>query len=213
VSKDWDYGPDGRAVPVGEGELWAVGPHRYRCGSMMDPAVQGFADEATIVYADPPWNAGNLSSFYTKARKLKPAFSYLDVYARVLELAGDRPCFIEGGLREERAVRDLIDAAYYARFEITYFRKLPCVLHYAGPTRLPGWFDPSGLDDLDTPVAVMQLYETGVVLDPCCGQGLTSRCAAEAGWRSINNELHRNRMSSALAQMSRQLGRDPELVG
>ena len=215
---DWTYGEDGKAFEVQPGDTWTVGPHRFRNGSMMDAAVDDLADEVSLVYADPPWNQGNLSSFYTKARLAKPTeFKWIDIYRRILELAGSRPCFVEGGLHEEEAVRALVVQPHYRRWEITYYRRHSCVLHYCGPEPPPPGLNDylPGRDDEHTPLLVMRAYGANrdlkrLVLDPCGGCGLTSRSADSAGWRSVSNELHPNRMSVALARLSRQINQVPK---
>jgi hypothetical protein len=202
----WTYASDGGELyDVAAGDVWRCGDHRFRCGSMMDPDVEAFAADATLVYADPPWNAGNLSSFYTKAGKSKPMFGWIDVYQRIFELAGERPCFVEGGVQQIAQVEAVVDARYYQRWPIRYYRRHDAVLHYVGPTPPPSGFDPSGLDDERTPLAVLVCHAGGIVFDPCAGRGLTSRSAAQLGWwHSLNNELHPNRLSAALTALHRQ---------
>jgi hypothetical protein len=88
----------------------------------------------------------------------------------------------------------------YAAWPIWSSFKRGCVLHYCGPP-LPAVLDLSAMTDYETPLAIMSTFAPGIVLDPCCGLGITSRAAKRAGWHSINFELHPRRMSRAMAQL------------
>jgi hypothetical protein len=208
----WTYGAEGQKYPVQPGERWRCGPHTFICGSVFDPHQPVSA--AGVVYSDPPWNQGNLASFRTKAGLSRPDHTWLDVYARIVALAGGRPCFIEGGEREAGQVQAVVAAGLEPgqvcrRWPVTYYGRHPAVLHYGGPDVE---LDPSGLDDDDTPLYVLGRFPRGTVADPCAGRGLTSRAAEQAGWVSVNVELHPARMSAALARMNRLAGYKPELA-
>lgn len=207
MTKRWTYGVDGERYPVQPGDVWTCAGHTFRCGSMMDDSVAELARWASMIYCDPPWNASNLSSFYTKAGRPKPEFNWLDIYQRVLELADGKPCFFEGGVHQERELAELVRQPYYHAWRITYYRKIECTLHYCGSE--PCDLNLTGYDDVVTPILVMQHYDTSRVLDPCAGMGTTSRCADQAGWFSLNNELNPNRMSVALSKLARQTGLQP----
>jgi hypothetical protein len=204
----WEYGAEGAAYPVQPGEQWQVGDHLFICGSLFEV---GLPQKPYLVYADPPWNQGNLSSFHTKAGLPRPAHTWLDVYRRIIELAAGAPCFIEGGRAQAEQVADIcLGEPCYAAWPITYYRKHPAVLHYCGPNLDP-MMDLAGLDDDDTPKMVFASYPAGEadVLDPCSGRGVTSRAAQAAGWPSVNIELHPRRISAALARLTAITGDQP----
>ena len=195
-------------------DCWASGPHTYICSSAFACRRLG---GATLVYSDPPWSQGNLASFRTKAGLGRADHTWLDLYGRIVELAELRPCFIEGGLAQSATVQAMLaqaiagQAGYETRcWPITYYRRHPAVLHYAGPAI--GELDPAGLDDDDTPGYVLSRFPAGEVADPCAGRGLTSRAAHKAGWSSVSVELHPQRMSAAMARMRRLAGYEPKLI-
>lgn len=228
MSKDWTYGKAGNAFPVKPGETWAVGDHRFVCSNLMESDLylrQLSAWPPDMLYCDPPWNQGNVNSFHTKAGIPHAEHSYLDLYRKIISIGSGIPTFIEGGLREEEQVGDLMKssplALFYARWEITYYRTQPCVLHYVGP-RLP-LPDLHGIDDDYTPEQAMKAVGTvigarwssdrlPVVADPCAGRGLTARTADKLGWISVTNELSQWRMSAAMYALARQSGKTPQRI-
>jgi hypothetical protein len=205
----WTYGAEGAAYPVEPGQTWACGEQRFTCGSLFDYRPDR---PPYLVYADPPWNQGNLASFHTKAGLDRPAHTWLDVYRRIIELAQGAPCFIEGGQRQAEQVGALCLAApVYRCWPITYYGRHPAVLHYCGPSLLPPGLELAGLDDDDTPKMILAAYPPweADVLDPCAGRGTTSRAAAAMGWSSVNIEIHPRRMSAALFRLAAQTGDQP----
>jgi hypothetical protein len=201
VPARWTYGAEGAAYPVRPGQTWECGRHVFTCSSLF--RVPGLG-AATVIYADPPWNQGNLASFRTKAGLKSDSHDWLDVYRRIAEIAGQRPVFLEGGCRQAAAVQAVLSGPQVRQWPISYYRYHPAVLHYAGPD-LNG-LDPSGLDDDDVPGYILTRLPAGIVGDPCAGRGVTSRAAEAAGWSSVNVELHPNRVSAALARMTKMTG-------
>jgi hypothetical protein len=198
-----DYGEEGRAYPVAAGDEWTLGPHRFICASMFELPVP--FPGIDVVYADPPWNAAQLTQFHRKAGLKPPEHTWLDIYRRVVELAGDKPCFLEGSRHNAGLVMDLLPGPVVERWPVTYDRGLPAVLQYSGPP-LPRDFDPSNLEGDALPRYVLGRYECSVILDPCAGRGLNTRVADAVGSSMVSVELHPNRMSAAMARLARQLG-------
>jgi hypothetical protein len=195
-----DYGPLGGAYPVEPGQVWRAQGHLFLCGSMFNLEPP---ERPTLVYADPPWDQGLYKSFHTHAGLAAPSHDWTDLYRRIAELAAGAPCFIEGSHAQHETVASLLDGQgeTYAAWPIESAFKRGCVLHYCGPTLPRHLPDLAGVPDYETPGLIMGAYPPGIVLDPCCGLGFTSRAAKRGGWHSINFELHPRRMSRAMAQL------------
>jgi hypothetical protein len=206
-----DYGPLGRRYPVQTGQTWRVGRHLFVCGSMFALPTP----RPSLVYADPPWDQGLYKTFHTHAGLAEPSRPWTDLYRRIVFLASGAPCFIEGSTAQEPEVASILDgidgAECYAAWPVrSQFRRW-CVLHYSGPPLPAGLPDLAGLRDDETVAAILAAWPLttgvplaqagGLVLDPCCGLGITSRAAERHGWRSVNYELHPQRMSRAMAQL------------
>ena len=202
---EWDYGEEGREYPVQRGETWQAGQHVFTCGSMFGQVLMP-PRLPYLVYADPPWTQSLLTGFYTKAGLPKPAYDWLDIYRRVVALAGDgqSPCFMEGGARQGQEVAKVCRGAVYESWLTTYYHrsKNRGPLHYCGPAYPEGLDVLHGRDSDDLPGLVMAAYPgPAVVLDPCAGRGGTAVAAEKLGWASVNYELHPNRMSAALVRV------------
>ena len=204
-----EYGPDGRRYPVAPGEWWRCGLHWWLCAEWPLKPHAPLPMEPELIYCDPPWTNALLSGFYTKADRSRPGHGVLALYRSIASYGYGLPRFMEGSTT--MAERITQTCGITAQWPITYYRRAPGVLFYTGPG-LPDGFDPSGLDDDDTPGAVLAAYRPGVVLDPTAGRGLTSRHAEKLGWASVNIELSPVRMSVGLARLSRVNGRKPERI-
>jgi len=199
----WTYGDEGVMFDVKPGEVWQAGQHRFVCSDLMESdQFDEFVNYSTLVYTDPPYTQAMITGYRTKAGLGRGDYKLLDLYGRLLGLAGNRPCYLEGGLSVTDQVWHFIQerSEGCARWPITYDRNKPSVLYYAGPP--PPKMTLSNLDDLDIPELVLRTYGHGVVADCCAGRGLTAVSAERAGWMSVNNELHPNRMSAALARLA-----------
>lgn len=218
----WTYGKEGAAHPVEWGQVWRCGRHTFVCSDLMasdlyrDVVANG--ERPSLVYSDPPWGQGLANGFRTKAGLDRATYSYIDIYARIAELAREYsvPMYLECGFRERAAVGQAMaatDPQTQDIFDITYnLDGTPCVLHYAGPVPCPvPRSEIDGIDDAFTPKIAMSFHDTsGLVLDPCGGIGYTATNAEEAGWSSLLNELHPNRVSVALERVRKMTGEKPE---
>lgn len=199
--------------PVREGEVWAVGDHRYRCGDLRD----WVAPWHTLVYSDPPWGSGPLATFHTNAGLPKPTYTWDVLYRLIIEKARfAAPVWLECGKRQEAQVMGMVatPGLVVASWAITYQRTHECRLIYRGegvpPGALPGLL--TGMNDTETPAVVLRAYPRGTVLDPCAGRGLTAVSAHFCGWKSESNELDPRRVSAALACLRQATGQVPRRI-
>jgi hypothetical protein len=209
--------------PVEPGQIWqtADGEHTFVCSDFMADSI--FSDlvhsglmPATLIYTDPPWGQGLLNGFRTGAQLPKATYDWTVIYRKIANLAAalDIPLFAEcstDGSSDGRRVPPSISEAgpVTAYWEIRYYRTHPCGLFYAANVPLPPGLPPlDGIDDDRIPERVLPAFaQRGLVLDPCAGQGVTSRAAQRCGWMSITNELNPRRMSAAMTRIKLPVGR------
>jgi hypothetical protein len=224
---DWTYGQEGMAHPVEVGQVWSCAGHLFCCSDLMESdlmesVLATFAP--TLVYCDPPWGQGLLNGFRTKAGLGRASYGWTDLYRRVADIGHARslPVWIENsvigsrdGAQTPAAITHRGFSGHDAYVEVTYYGRHRSGLYHAGVRPVPAGLlqTLAGMDDDDTPGAVMAAYGTsGAVADPCAGRGQTSREAHRVGWASVNNELNPRRVSAALARMAALTGEDVRRV-
>ena len=165
---------------------------------------------ADIVYSDPPWGPGNLMYWRThNGETERPSWqSFIVNFCRVVEKATTPGAhvFVEMG---NRWVDELADAMLRCGFpERDRWRcfygnpKLPNTLWYSGPGTTT---DPSGMSGVAmTRRALEGVAKPGaLVFDPCCGKGMTARCAVRLGMRFAGVELNPRRAAVTQAWLDK----------
>lgn len=155
---------------------------------------------AHIVYSDPPWGPGNLMYWRTQNGETKrPSWDrFLELFCRVVRssLRDGGHVFVEMGLRwvdqlaEQMAAVGLPERRRWTCYYGSPQR--PNVLWYSGPGTIT---NPSGMSGVAmTRRALEGAARPGaLVFDPCCGKGMTARCAIRLGMRFAGVELNRQR--------------------
>jgi len=195
----------------------SIGPHRITCGDITQGSVTGLMGEelADVVYSDPPWGPGNQKYWHTmRERGASPRTSWPDFLAAfcavvVKHRRADAPVFVEMGLRWEQ---DLLDAMAAAGLPHVRTQRVL----YGSPKR-PNLLMLFGAD-VNVDVAGMSgepmTYKVlgacvrpgSVVLDPCCGLGMTARCAHTLGGFFRGNEMNPARLAQTEAWLRSRTG-------
>lgn len=155
---------------------------------------------ADITYSDPPWGPGNLMYWRTHNKETAyPSWpDFLELFCGIVSknTRPDGHIFVEMGLRwvDELAAVMESHGRKEARRSICYYSnpKLPNVLWYSGPGSNT---DPEGMSGVKmTHTALAGVAREGaLVFDPCCGKGMTARCALRLGMRFAGVELNPRR--------------------
>lgn len=231
MSPKWEYGAEGAAYPVKDGEVWKVGEHWFVASDLMASQVLDHQLDhlmsrlvgTVIVYTDPPWSQGLLNGFQTKAGLPRAAYHWTTLYTRIAGVAHARslPLYVEASRLESRDGGQVAEAIAHPQvrthdryWQVRYYRSHVSGLFYAGRWPSPVGAEVVDVDDSRTPGLVMQAHGLrGLVVDPCSGMGQTPREAHRVGWSSLNNELSPRRVSVAMSRMARLLGAQPVRVG
>ena len=96
----------------------------------------------------------------------------------------------------------------------TYYRRAPATLHRYTFGQDAGFaLSLSGMDDEDTPAAVLGEFSPGLlVVDPMMGQGLTAVSAIGAGHRFFGFDLHPRRTAVAIDRCAYLTGEEPRRI-
>jgi len=224
---DWHYASTGGLnYPVQPGEVWRADHHMIACGDLERGdglrLLQRFGRAPDLIYSDPPWNNGNCAAFRTKAGTPRKV-DFNDFLTALLTVTRQarRDVFLEMGVVNTPVLIHLAKlhgGELIEQWPITYYRRHPCSLiqfrWFGRGTWVRGL---AGMDDEDTPVAVLQacMQAGDVIMDPCTGRGLTAATVASAGAGDrtfIGLELSPWRMSCTLTRLAA-LGCKIELEG
>ena len=198
----WRYGDSWEKYPIADGETWihaqsgsAVTVHDIR-----DPLPDHMRG-VDLLYADPPWNQGNVNTFVTKAgltRRVTSFAEFLAALASTIDAIAPRVCYLEAGSQHVDDVASLLSERWrrVERWPIRYYRRHPCWLLRAGHDPAPR--DYFGLDDEETPLAAIQAEAPSSVADCCTGRGLTLLAAHHCGLPFHGTELNRRRLAVAI---------------
>lgn len=205
-----------RRYPVLPGELWAVGPHLLLCGDLERHdhrrLLEGRAVD--VMYADPPWDAGNARAFRTKAGDgrrvdfpaLLAAVADATRFVRAV-------VFLEMGLRSfDLMVSTMQGAGLHTagQWLVWYGRPpRPNMLWAGARGPVHAWRSDVIVDGKGgEPVpewALSHAERSGwkTVLDPCIGLGMTARVAHRHGLQVLGMELHPKRLAVTIAWLAR----------
>lgn len=207
---DWSYGDSWERYPIEAGEPWM----ERSTGSQVAvydlfDGFPAFMTHADMIYVDPPWNTGNIRSFYTKAgMPTKRNFrQFLDVlFGRIKDI--DAPvCYMEMGKQNRETVINTLQDLYASVqfWEVIYYRKNPSFLIRAAHT--PTDTDFTGIDDMHTPRMAMETELFSCVADLCMGRGLTATTAYRLGKQFVGTELNKRRLAVTIDKIAK-LGGD-----
>lgn len=160
--------------------------------------IPEFFFNADYIVFDPPWNSGNLKSFYTKADlKLDQEwFSFID---RIFELIGTlnvNSCYMEFGeqwlnVAVER-MKEIFDNVRV--IESLYYNKNKCYFIIGENEGHEIELENVVKDELKVIDEIISKKE-GTVLDFCLGRGAVSRTAYKYNKKFIGTELNINRLA------------------
>lgn len=203
----WKYGDSWERYPIEPGQVWGL-PN----GSMV--AVHNIYEplpswmRADLVFVDPPWNLGNLNSFYTKAGRTDHRRDFGEfsdtLMQRILDI-GACTAYVEMG---NQFVDDWVERLedhfpHVQRWAVTYYRKHPTNLLRAS-TIAPIDYDFTGLDEAHCIKLVAQLEDYDTIADPCMGRGLVGLAAYQNGGRRfVGIELNKRRLAVLLDRLAK----------
>ena len=200
--KRWRYGDAWERYPIQPGEVWGLANgSRVAVHNLYDP-LPAFMRVADLIFVDPPWNLGNLNTFYTKAERTdyRPAFAeFADVlFQRIAEI-GPRACYIEIGRQNVDDFAGRLVRLYpvVQRWPVMYYRKHPTWIIRGGAEA--GQIDLAGMDEADCIQLIAQREEYRMIGDLCMGRGLVGLAAFRAGKPFVGTELNARRLACLIA--------------
>jgi hypothetical protein len=154
MKSEWLYGDFWEKYPIEAGQIWQESGCSMVAVNDLFDGFPDFMESADLIYCDPPWNTGNINSFYTKAGidKRKTFAEFIDALFEAVAIIYPTACYIETGKQNVENIKTEMEAVYpvVQSWQITYYKKNPSYLVRGGQDKQS--FDFSGYDDMDTPV-------------------------------------------------------------
>jgi DNA modification methylase len=160
---------------------------------------------ADLLFCDPPWNQGNLNSFYTKAGR--DDYSEFELFFKrlfkIITEIKPKTCYIEIG--KDYLAEFIIEMKQIFKsvtfYNSSYYHKADnhCYIIRGGHKykKLPL----DGMDEEDIINWVCQNEEYSCIADPCMGCGLVACGAFMTGHQFVGTELNPKRLSVTLENL------------
>lgn len=202
-NKEWNYDDAYKRCPIEAGEVatWQNGS-KVCVNNIFDP-IPEFFKEADLVFVDPPWNKGNLNSFYTKADRTDYQESYDPFYRRVFEIIKEikpHTAYVEIGkeyladyimeMRKQYKYVTFYNSSYY------HNKKNKCYIVRGSMKAKKPDLDYVDEEDIINWICVHEEYEC--ICDFCIGRGLVASAALANNKRFVGGELNHKRLSVLL---------------
>jgi DNA modification methylase len=204
---EWNYGDAYLRHPIlgGQTAQFEDGS-AVKVHNIFDP-LPDFMRCADLLFVDPPWNLGNLNTFYTKANRTDKQddfkLFYTTLFARIAEIV-PKTCYVEVG-KEYLAefiieMKELYPIVTF--YNSTYYHKKGslCYVIRGGNKRKKLPFD--GMDEEDIISWIAEHEDYNVIGDLCMGRGLVGIHAHKNGKRFVGTELNGKRLSVLLEKIS-----------
>ncbi|MFW5760207.1 MAG: GNAT family N-acetyltransferase [Cyclobacteriaceae bacterium] len=196
------YGDSWERFPIEPGEVWGTNNGSYVAVNDLFSGLPDFMYDADMVFIDPPWNAGNMNTFYTKAELEYPHKKYIEfidkVFEHIVRMIA-RVTYIEIGKQNVEIVEKKMQGIYthVERFESTYYKKHPCfVVRGSLDDKSP--YDYNGVDEAEIIKIACEKEIYNCVGDFCMGRGLVGRAAYRNKKRFVGAELNKRRLAVLL---------------
>lgn len=159
-----------------------------------------FMKQADLIFVDPPWNLGNLNTFYTKADRTDYQDSFEKFYKRLFECIKEinpHTCYVEIG--KEYLADFIIEMRnlykYVTFYNSTYYHNKDNLCYVVRGSKK---FKKPKLDNIDEEDIIEWICaneDYTVIGDLCMGRGLVGFNAYKNGKKFVGTELNHKRLS------------------
>lgn len=197
---NWEYGGAYKEYSIPEEGYYFDDGSRLKVHNIFNPLPE-FMKKADLIFVDPPWNLGNINTFYTKAEMEERVESFELFYKRLFECIKEikpKVCYIEIG-KEYLAefVMELKKQYKYVTFyNSTYYHKKDSLCYVIrGSNKFRGKPKLDGMDEEDIIEWVCANEDYNYIGDLCMGRGLVALNAYRNHKKFVGIELNYKRLS------------------
>lgn len=196
----WDYGGAIDRYPLQEGEIAIFeNGSKVKVHDLFEPLPE-FMHDADLLFVDPPWNLGNINTFYTKADKTDRVESFESFYKRLFECISEinpATCYVEIGKQHLAdfilEMRNLYKHVTF--YNSTYYHskdKLCYVVRGSHKAKKPKL---DGMDEENIIEWICANEDYSCIGDLCMGRGLVGVNAYKNGKKFVGTELNKKRLA------------------
>ena len=204
---EWNYGDSYIRHPIPpEGYIFPDGS-KIKIHDIFDP-LPSFMHHADLIFTDPPWNLGNLNTFYTKADRTDYQDSFERFYKRLFECISEicpRICYLEVG--KQHLADFIVEMRKLYRhvtfYNSTYYHskeKLCYVIRGSQKAKKPTL---DGMDEETIIEWVCANEEYNCIGDLCMGRGLVGLNAYKNSKSFVGTELNHKRLSVLVEKINK----------
>ncbi|PRR85508.1 hypothetical protein [Clostridium luticellarii] len=203
----WNYGDAYLKYPLSQA------PYIFNNGSIVQVhdifnPLPEFMKKADLIFVDPPWNRGNINTFYMKAEKEERIDNFSDFYIRLFKCIRKikaKTCYIEIG--KEFLADFIIEAKkiykYVTFYNSSYYHSKDKICYVIRGSRK---FKKPKLDYMDEEdiiewVCTNEDYD--IIGDLCMGRGLVGLNAYKNGKKFVGTELNHKRLSVLIERIEK----------
>lgn len=209
---NWDYGEAYIRHPIADNQIIEFdNGSKVKVHNIFDPLPE-FMKEADLVFVDPPWNCGNLNTFYTKAGRTDYQTNFYNFYSRLFECIKEispKTCYIEIG--KEYLGEFLLETKKIYRqvtfYNSSYYHKKENMCYVIRASNKRKKMPLDYVDEEDIIKWICENEDYDCIGDLCMGRGLVGLYAYQAGRRFVGTELNHKRLSVLLERIANIGGR------
>lgn len=204
----WSYGDAWEQFPIEAGDVWGIPTNGSKVAvhNLFDP-LPDFMQSADMLFVDPPWNQGNVNTFYTKAGRsdyINDFTCFEQAFFQRLRDINPHTCYIEIGFQAVEKWQRILSEVYshVQRWDVVYYRKHPC--HILRGSRLSCIdYDYTGMDESKVIAKAGEIEEYTILGDICMGRGLVGMAAYNVGKPFVGTELNKRRLACLLQKVAK----------
>lgn len=207
----WNYGDAYIRHPIKRGETVIFGNgSMLKVHNIFDP-LPNIMLNPDLMFIDPPWNLGNLNTFYTKAGRIDYQDSFKCFYKRLFECIKQidpRTCYIEVG--KEYLAEFITETKQIFKhvtfYNSTYYHKQDNLCYVIRGSGRRKKLPLDGMDEEDIIKWICENEEYDCIGDLCMGLGLVGLHAYKNGKRFVGTELNHKRLSVLIESIVKEGG-------
>lgn len=204
---EWNYGNAYLRHPISDGQIAIFDNGSIvKAHNIFDPLPE-FMKQADLIFVDPPWNLGNLNTFYTKAGRTDYQDSFVPFCKRLFECVGEinpRVCYVEVG--KEHLADFIIEMRQIYRqvtfFNSSYYHRRENICYVVCGSSRRRKLPLDYMDEEDIIAWICEHEDYSCIGDLCMGRGLVSVNAYQYGKRFVGTELNPKRLSVLLERLT-----------